>query len=36
MELNLNQLSDDVIHISGFGGEDGGVVPQVDTVHRHG
>jgi hypothetical protein len=37
MELNLNHLPDDTIHVSRFGGEDGGVVyldavPQVDTV----
>jgi hypothetical protein len=25
MELNLNCLPDDAIHVSGFGGEDGGV-----------
>jgi hypothetical protein len=26
MELNLNRLLDDVIHVLGFGGEDGGVL----------
>jgi hypothetical protein len=26
MELNLNGLPNDVIHISGLGGEDGGIV----------
>jgi hypothetical protein len=25
MELNLSHLSDDIIHLSGFGGEDTGV-----------
>jgi hypothetical protein len=25
MELNLNRFPDDAIHVSGFGGEDGGV-----------
>jgi hypothetical protein len=37
MELNLSGVPDDGIHVSGFGGEDEGVVqldavPQVDTV----
>jgi hypothetical protein len=41
MELNLNRLPDEAIHISGFGGADGGAVlldavPQVDTVLCHG
>jgi hypothetical protein len=41
MVLNLNRLPDDVIQVSGFGGEDGSVVylnavPQVDTVLCHG
>jgi hypothetical protein len=27
MELNLNRLSDDAIHVSGFGGEDGRSLP---------
>jgi hypothetical protein len=41
MGLNLKYFSDDVIHASGFGGEDGGVVclgavPQLDIVLRHG
>jgi hypothetical protein len=26
MELNLSRLPDDAIHVSGFGGEDAGVV----------
>jgi hypothetical protein len=25
-ELSLNRLPDDAIHVSGFGGQDGGVV----------
>jgi hypothetical protein len=41
MKLNLNCFPDDVIHVSGFGGEAGNVtlldvVPQVDTVLHHG
>jgi hypothetical protein len=40
MELILTLLPDDVIHVSGFGGENGGAlcldaVLQVDTVLRH-
>jgi hypothetical protein len=26
IEFNLNRLPDNVIHVSGFGGEDGGVM----------
>jgi hypothetical protein len=41
MELNLNDLPNDVIHLSGFSGKDGGIlkskaVSQVDTVFSHG
>jgi hypothetical protein len=41
MELNPNHLPYDAIHVSGFGGEDGGVVwlhavPQIDTLSRDG
>jgi hypothetical protein len=40
MELNLNGLPNDVIHVLGLGGEDGGivylnVVSQVDAVFSH-
>jgi hypothetical protein len=41
MELNLNGFPDDAIHISGLGGEDGGIVKlnavsQVDAMFSHG
>jgi hypothetical protein len=41
MELNLNGLPNDAIHVSGLGGEDGGVVKlnavsEVDAVFSHG
>jgi hypothetical protein len=41
MELNLNGLPNDVIYVSCFSGEDGGivklnVVSQVDAVFSHG
>jgi hypothetical protein len=41
MELNLNHLPDDAVHISRFGGENVGameldVVPQADAVLHHG
>jgi hypothetical protein len=41
MELTLNGLSNDVIHVSGFSGEDGGflklnAVSQVDDVFSYG
>jgi hypothetical protein len=41
MELNLNGLRNDAIHVSGFSGEDGGIVKsnavfQVDAVFNHG
>jgi hypothetical protein len=41
MEFNLNHLRDNVIHISGFCGEDTGVfklnvMSQVDTMLCHG
>jgi hypothetical protein len=41
MELNLNSLPNDAIHVSGFSGEDGGlvklnVVSQVDGVFSYG
>jgi hypothetical protein len=35
MQLNLNRLSDDAIHISEFGGEEFGVV-YLDTVAQVG
>jgi hypothetical protein len=40
MELNLNGLSNDAVHVSGFSGEDGGfvemnAVSQVDGVLRY-
>jgi hypothetical protein len=34
MELNLNHLPDDAVHISRFGGVN--VVPQADAVLHHG
>jgi hypothetical protein len=41
MELNLNGLHNDVIHVSGFRGKDGGIVKlnavsQFDAVFSHG
>jgi hypothetical protein len=41
MELNLNGLRNDAIHVSGVSGEDGGIVKlnavfQVDAVFSHG
>jgi hypothetical protein len=41
MELNLNGLPDDAIHVLGHSGEDGGIaklnaVSQVDAVFSHG
>jgi hypothetical protein len=41
VELNLSCIPDDAVHVSGLGGEDGGVllldaVPQVYTMLRHG
>jgi hypothetical protein len=41
MELNLNGLPDDAVHVSGFSGEDGGfvklnAVSQVDGVFSYG
>jgi hypothetical protein len=41
MEINLNGFPNDAIHVSGFSGEDGGIVKlnavsQVDTVFSHG
>jgi hypothetical protein len=41
MELNLNGLPNDAIHVSGLGGEDGGVVKpnavsEVDAVDKYG
>jgi hypothetical protein len=41
MELNLNVLPNDVIHVSSFSGEDGGIVKldavsQVNTEFSHG
>jgi hypothetical protein len=41
MELNLNGLRNNVIRVSGFSGEDGGivkqnVVSQVDAVFSYG
>jgi hypothetical protein len=40
MEFNLDGLRNDLIHISGFGGEDGGIlqlnaVSQIDAVFSH-
>jgi hypothetical protein len=40
MELNLNDLPNDAIHVSGLGGKDGGAVKlnamsQVDAVFTH-
>jgi hypothetical protein len=41
MQLNLNGLPNDAIHVSGLGGEDGGIVQlnavsEVDAVFSHG
>jgi hypothetical protein len=40
MELNLDGLPNDAIHVSGFSGEDGGLVKQcgvqVDGVFSYG
>jgi hypothetical protein len=41
MELNLNGLLNDAIHVLDFSGEDGGIVKlnamsQVDAVFSHG